>query len=614
MAYTRVTELDFDTIKGNLKDYLKNQSAFTDFDFDASNLQVLLDLLAYNTHYNAVLSNMVSNEMYLDTALKRSSVASLAKHLRYTPRSVRSAIGKVSVRLSNIAGTPTFLNIPSYTQFSTTVDGTPMTFFNRNSYTAVPNGSGEYFFPEVEIYEGRKLDFFYTVPANPTPATRYAIPNAGVDTTTIKVKVTEPSGAVNIYTQMNDITAANSTSLFYYLEENIEGFYEIFFGDGVLGYSPPAGSIVSLEYLISNGAMGNVSTTLAVTMNANSIAGEAQANRIISLISLPTGGMDSETVEQLRFNAIQRYTTNGRAVTANDYASIISAELPGAQSVNVWGGENNVPPVFGRVYISVKPKTGYVLTEFEKQRIVNDILRPRSVVTVVHEFVDPIYTFLNLEIRIDYQDGKTNKTAAEIAAQTNTTTNAFIDTNLERFNATYYQSQLQEKIMNLDDSILGVNIIVSLQKRIKVAAGQIFSGKIRWPSKLHPNQIRSNFFAYTTDDGAVVGARIRDYSDTMPPDYNGTGTLKIVNAATGKLLQDHAGTINYATGEMNITRLPVTGYLGASTDVRLIASIQETSQNITPGFDEILAMDDTTADVLSNLENGLNILVSPVVK
>jgi hypothetical protein len=614
MANTRVTELDFDQIKDNLKEYLKNQSAFTDFDFDASNLSVLLDILAYNTHYNAVLANMMSNEMFLDTALKRSSVASLAKHLRYTPRSIRSSVSKLRVTVGNVPGNPTFLSIVPFTLFNTSVDGTALTFYNRNTYTTTPNGFGDYVFEEVEVYQGRKLDFFYTVPANATPATRYKIPNAGVDTTTIRVKVTSTGGDISTYTRMDDVTAAKSNSLIYYLEENTDGLYEIYFGDGVLGYSPTAGSVISIEYLISDGTAGNVSNNIAISWNTNTIAGESDEDRSIETISKPSGGQNGEPTDQVRFNAVQRYTTNGRAVTVNDYSSLISSELPGAQSVNVWGGEYNDPPVFGRVFISIKPRTGYVLTEFEKTRIIDTILKPRSLVTVVHEFVDPSYTFLSFEVDLTFNESLTNASASQLAAQARSVITTYLDTNLERFNAVFYPSALQQSIMDIDDAIVAANLLVSVQKRLAVPAGGRFSGEFTLPIKPHPGEITSNFFVVNNTDGTVATVFIRDVPNTMPPDYNGTGILKLVDAITGNIVNNALGTVNYATGVMAITNLGVVGYIGASSDVRIRAEIQEGSRNIVPGYNEILTEDDTVTDVISNLRNGVHITVGTTTR
>jgi hypothetical protein len=614
MANTRVTELDFDTIKQNLKLFLQEQSQFTDYDFDGSNLSVLLDLLSYNTHYNAVLANMISNEMYMDTALKRSSVASLAKHLRYTPNSVRSASAKVKVTLTNIPTNPTYVILEPFTAFNITVDGTELIFYNNEAYTAFPNSSGQYVFEEVVIYEGTALSFNYPILPNPGPDKKYAIPNNNVDTSTLKVKVTYPNGSVETFTRMDDITAANSTSTFYYLEEGTDGKFYIFFGDGILGKNPDAGSVLAIQYLISNGTGGNVSKNITTNWRLNSIAGEEDDYRVVETISKPAGGSDGDTVEQIRFSAINRYSTNGRAVTSKDYASIISSELPGAQSVNVWGGENQTPPSFGKIYISIKPKQGYVLTELEKQRIINEVLKPRSMVTITHEFVDPIYSYLNLTVNVIYNSAMTNVSNSTLVSQVSDKVQTFLDTNLERFNSTFYPSQLQEQIMAIDDAILSANISVEIQKRITIIAGTPFTGTIKFPTKLHPGSLTSNFFIILDAAGSLTKVKMRDFPNDMPPDYNGTGTIRLYNVSNGTIVNDNFGTINYGTGLITIPNLDVYGFVGASSDVRILAEIQENSQDITPGFDEILILDDTVADATSNLKNGLTVNVNMLAK
>lgn len=603
MANIRVTELDFDTIKSNLKTFLQSQNEFTDYDFEGSNLSVLLDILAYNTHYNAVLANMVSNEMFIDTAIKRSSVASLAKHLRYTPRSIRSSSAKISISLQNVPGNPTLITLQPYTAFTTSADGESIVMYNKDGYTATPI-AGVYTFDEVVLYQGRKLDYFWTVSPTDDYTTKYIIPNLNVDTDTLRVKVTYASGGSDVFTLQDDITEVTTTSKIYYLEENTEGFFQIHFGDGVLGYAPSSGDQISIDYLISDGEDGNVSTNVDIAWTFDAIAGEDAVDRSATTISKPSGGSSAESVEEVRFNAINRYSTQGRAVTITDYSSILQSEIAGAQSINVWGGENNNPPQYGKVFISIKPKTGYVLTENEKERIINDILVPRSM-TVSHVFVDPTYTYLSFNIILRFNPNRTNKTAAELTAQANTLVTEFIDTNLERFNSPFYCSQLQADLMDMDVSILSANVDLTLQKRIEVTAGGSYTGSILWGGFPHPNDISSNYFAYTDINGNILTAQIRDVPNDSYLNHNGTGVLKLYNAANNDIILENIGTINYGTGEMSISNLDVTGYIGESSDIRIRAEVQ--SKDITPGYNEILVLDDTVADVVSNLVNGITI-------
>ena len=603
---TPVTELDFDPLRSSLKQFLRSQTAFTDYDFDASNLSVLIDLLAYNTHYNAVLANMVNNEMFLDTALKRSSVVSLAKHLNYTPRSQRSAEAKVNIVLQNVPGNPNFVTLDRYTLFNTTIGGDTYSFYNNESYVATPSES-VYTFGNVRLYQGRKLEYYYTVGASPGPDNKYVIPNQAVDTRTIQVAV-QYGGSANFsetYVLNTNAVQLNGTTKAYFMEENTEGFYQIYFGDGVLGRVLTAGDIVKISYIVSDGAGANVSTNVPITWTTSTLAGELQADRSITTISKPSGGAVREDIESIRFNALNAYSSNNRAVTNKDYAGIIQAQLPAARSVNVWGGEQNVPPSYGVVYISIAPKTGYFLTDDEKARIVNDILKPRSMVTMRHEFIDPEYTYLNFKITATFNTGATNRSAQQISSLLYNEVQTYITTNLEQFNAIFYQSQLHKQLLAADSSLLSVNIIQSLQKRIVPnISSTLFSGAVNFSAALHPAEITSTKFVYTAGT-AIYTARIGDVPDQTPPDYAGTGTLKLYDISNGNVIVENLGSVNYATGRVNINDLEITGYIGGITDVRITAQIQQTSKDITPGYNEILELDDSSASINSGLENGI---------
>ena len=614
----RVTELDFDTIKENLKTYLRAQSQFTDFDFDASNLSILLDLLAYNTHYNAILANMVSNEMFLDTALKRSSVVSLAKQLNYTPRSISSARAVVNVTLQNITGTPNYVTLNKYTPFSwINTDGASYTFYNTNTYTTTPTSSNTYTFGNVELVQGRVLDFRFLV-NNPGPAEKYILPNLNIDTTTLQVLVqyTGTSSYSEVYQQNTDITSIDSTSKIYFLQENTQGLAEIYFGDGVLGRQLSTGDTVKVTYLISDGDAANVSQDVTINWTCNSIAGETSGDRSISSVSKPSGGAAAEDIDSVRFHALHTYSAQNRAVTKNDYANILLLNLPGAQSVNVWGGENNIPVEYGKTFISIKPKTGYVLTEEEKTRIINDILIPRSIVTAQHEFVDPQYTYMGFNIAIKYSSAQTTKTSSEISSQVHDAVVNFMDANLSKFNATFYRSQLEEAVMNVDDSILSVNIQVRLQKRLPLIPKVRFTqvSAFKYPAAVHPAQLHSSYL-YFLDQTGLRTSIIRDVPDQSPPDYNGTGTLKLFDLSTGVVLQDFVGQVEYATGTVYLNSqaaLTLDGYLGNATSLMADANVQEGVGDITPVANEILVLDDNVADPLAYISNGIVIDVVAV--
>lgn len=606
MANIRVTELDFDTIKDNLKTFLRSQTAFTDYDFDASNLSVLLDLLAYNTHYNAVLANMVSNEMFMDTAIKRSSVVSLAKQLGYTPRSVRSSEALINITLQNVPGAPNFLTLDRYKLFNTIVDGTTLSFYNVDAYVTTPV-DGAYTFEKVKIYQGRQLEYFYTAGTGNSPANKFVIPNQNVDTRTIQVAVqyAGTSSYSQSYTLVDNVVNIGADSNVFFLEENTEGFYQIYFGDGVIGRNLGAGDIVRISYITSDGAAGNIAGNLTLTWTTNTIAGESSGDRSISTISKPVGGSDRESADDIRFNALTAYTSQNRAVTDQDYIDLILRQLPAARSVNVWGGEKNDPPEYGIVYISIAPKTGYVLTADEKTRIIRDILRPHSLVTMRHAFVDPEYTYLAFDILVRFTTAGTNRSAQQISSLVNDKVSSFVESSLRQFNKTYYESQLHEQIMNLDDSILSVNINKSLQKRIVANINDtIFTGSLQYPVKIVPGSVRSSRFV-TSREGVIYTVEVRDLPDTMPPTASGTGTLRLVSMSDGSLVETNIGSVNYATGVVNITNMIILGYVGTVNNVRISIDQQEDDDDVVPTYNEVLLLDDSTTDTIANLVNGI---------
>lgn len=612
----RVTELDFDTIKDNIKTYLRSQSQFTDYDFDASNLSVLLDILSYNTHYNAVLANMVSNEMFLDTALKRASVVSLAKQIGYTPRSRRCSTALVNVAIQNPTSASSFKTLDAYTGFTTNIDGTSYNFYNISSYSTTPV-SGVYTFSNVKLYQGRKLEYYWTVGSAPGPETKYEIPNTDIDTTTLQVQIQYGgTGSYSAaYTLATDLSEVSDTSLVYFLQENTRGYYEIYFGDNVIGQQLTQGDIIKITYLVTDGADANVSTNVSVGWSTNSIAGEISADRTITTISKPAGGSEKETTEAIRFRSINNYSGQGRVVTTTDYANIIADNVPGADSVNVWGGENNTPPQYGKTFISIKPKTGYVLTSNEKTRIINDYLKPRSMMTSQHEFVDPAYTYVNFNIKVKYTTTRTTRTSDEIKSLINSKVAEFMQTNLEKFSKVFYRSQLEEQLMDVDDAIISVNVLFKLVKRIPLVPNVRLSGgnTIEIPAKVHPAELTSSYF-YFTDAAGVHLCTLRDVPDESPPDYEGTGHIETYDLNTGEVV-DRPGTVNYATGVFTLNAaapLTISGYPAGVNTIYIYAGVQESIGDIYPHFNEILLQDDTVANAGANVANGITIEIESV--
>lgn len=389
MPNLRVTELDFDDIKANLKTFLESQSEFTDYDFEGSSLSVLLDILAYNTHYNAYLANMLTNEMFLDSAVKRSSLVSIAKHLGYTPNSVTGSRAVIDVAVSSVADNPATLTLNRYSPFSTSINGTTYTFYNLNAITATPSG-GTYTFDDVTVVQGTLLSKSYTV-GTPGPDEKYEIPNEAVDTSTLRVTVQNSVSdtTVNTYTLATDITGLDSTSEKYFLEENTVGNFQLYFGDGVVGKKLTAGNIITIQYLASAGDVTNVSTNFTQSFTSSTIGGSDSI--VVTTASNSTSGAPKETIASIRYNAPKANAAKNRAVTTDDFKTLIQNNYTGAESISVWGGEENNPPKYGKVIISLKPFDGFTISNATKTNIKKHCL------SLVHEAHHQAQLHLGLE-------------------------------------------------------------------------------------------------------------------------------------------------------------------------------------------------------------------------
>jgi hypothetical protein len=465
MSNLRITELDFDQIKTNLKTFLQAQDEFTDYDFEGSGLSVLLDVLAYNTHYNAFLANMLMNEMFLDSAVKRTSAVSIAKHLGYTPASVRGSTANIGVVVTSPTGLPNTLTMDRYTQFTSTIGGTAYTFSTNQALTAARSGS-TYTFSDVDIVEGTLLSYSYAV-SDITPDAKYEIPSLNVDTTTLQVTVqTSASDTTSsVYTLATDITGVDDTSKVFFLEENSNGKYQIYFGDGVIGKQLSVGNLININYIVSTGSITNVSSTSTQSFSAiTSIGGSSSV--VVSTNSNSTGGADAETITSIKFNAPKVNASRNRAVTSIDYESLILSNYSGAEAVSVWGGEENVPPYYGKVMISLKPFSGFTISDTVKNNIKNDILKSKQVLAITPVFVDPEYFYVNITADVKYYSALTTLTSGAIKTLVEGTIATYFSTELQKFNKTYNNSKLISLILAANTAINSVIITIKLQKRV----------------------------------------------------------------------------------------------------------------------------------------------------
>ena len=615
MSNLRIAELDFDQIKTNLKTYLNAQTEFTDYDFEGSGLSVLLDVLAYNTHYNAYLANMVVNEMFLDSAVKRSSAVSIAKHLGYTPVSARGAVANLDIVVTNPTGLPTTLTMDRYTPFTTTIDGVAYTFLTTEAKSAARVGT-TYTFAGVDVTEGTLLSYSYAV-SSITPDAKYEIPSADVDTRTIKVSIQTSASdtTTTTYTPVTDITGLDGTSKVYFLEQNPQGKYQIFFGDGIIGKTLSVGNIITIQYMVSSGSVVNVSGTVTQTFTAGGTIG-GSSNIVTTVNSNSTGGADAESISSIKFNAPRVNATKNRAVTAVDYESLILANYTGAESVSVWGGEDNDPPYYGKVMISLKPYNGFTISDTTKESIKNNILKSKQAITVTPVFVDPTYFYVGINADISYNSLVTTLSSDQIQASVNTAITNYFSTNLQKFNKNFTYSALINLILDSNSSITSALLTLKLQRRIipVLNTTNIFTNDtaIKFRNPIKPGSVLSSYF-YITVNGVQVFVKITDLPDTTPANDTGSGTLRLVNAVTGAIVQSGIGTVDYGTGTLSISSIVPTGIPFGSTDIRITAGVQEISYNLSISRNEVLVQDDTTINKASGLIPGTTVTVTAIV-
>ena len=615
MPNLRVTELDFDDIKANLKTFLESQSEFTDYDFEGSSLSVLLDILAYNTHYNAYLANMLTNEMFLDSAVKRSSLVSIAKHLGYTPNSVTGSRAVIDVAVSSVADNPATLTLNRYSPFSTSINGTTYTFYNLNAITATPSG-GTYTFDDVTVVQGTLLSKSYTV-GTPGPDEKYEIPNEAVDTSTLRVTVQNSVSdtTVNTYTLATDITGLDSTSEKYFLEENTVGNFQLYFGDGVVGKKLTAGNIITIQYLASAGDVTNVSTNFTQSFTSSTIGGSDSI--VVTTVSNSTSGAPKETIASIRYNAPKANAAKNRAVTTDDFKTLIQNNYTGAESISVWGGEENNPPKYGKVIISLKPFDGFTISNATKTNIKNTILADRKVLAIQPEFIDPEYIRIGLNIGVTFNTNLTNLSAEQVSNTVNTTVNNYFTNDLQKFNSNFYHSKLIKNIVDSDTSIIGAiaTVTAQIRKNLVLGVANSFSGDsaLQYNNRINPGEFKSTRF-FISESGTSTLVNITDLPDTRPANQDGTGTLRLINAVTNVVINANIGTINYRTGEVNITDFTPIGFPSGISDIRFNAPIQEESYNLASERNIIFVLDDSTRNATTGLAGGLTITMTAVAE
>ena len=587
-----VTELDFDTIKGNLKTFLRNQDQFTDYDFEGSGLSNILDLLAYNTHYNAVYANVLANEMFIDSADLRNSIVSHAKHVGYTPQSATSPIAYLD--LTVVGATGNTLTAARGTTFQTTVDGVTYNYLVKDDTTITPS-AGVYSFSSLPVYEGTLVTNKYTVDTVNADQ-RFLIKNELADTTTLKVTVQNSSidSTTATHTLATDLADVTGTSTVYYLEGAEDSQHEVFFGDGVLGKSLSTGNIVTLSYIVTNADDSNGATTFSLSGNVGGFS-----NVTVTTATNSAGGATAESANSIRFNAPKSWTTQNRTVTARDYESKVKQIFTNAKSVQVWGGEDHDTPVYGRVYISINPKVGTSLTEAKKTDIILQ-LKDFNVMSITPVIVDPTTTYLQLVVNVKYDAKSTTKSKDTIKSLVTSAITTYNSDELQEFDQMFRHSKFISTMNKVDTSILSNITTVKLHKSFTATTTAATTYTINLNNALYNPHSGHNATA-----GGILSSSAFTINGDVTNDYylndDGDGNVRIyyLSAGTKIYTNNTLGTVNYTTGQIVLNALYITSVGdvdgATSTDVRL--TIIPNSVDTIPVRNQLLAIDETNSTV-----------------
>ena len=561
------TQLDFDTIKGSLKEFLKSKSEFADYDFEASGLSNILDVLAYNTHYNGLLANFAINESFINTAQLRSSLVSHAESIGYVPRSYTSAQAKLNVN-TTVTGTnkPTTIELPRGTQFVSTVDNVSYTFRTREDFIGTDDGTGFYQFvtsvadTTIPVFEGvEKTKTFFV--GEVADSQIYVIPDVTIDTSTIRVRVYDSANSLTFttYTNITQAIRITNDSTFYQIKEVPNGYYEIIFGDGISsGKAPIAGNKVVIDYLSTTGTAANgaatFSTTATISIDGSSYAVNATTSNAAA------GGAYKESIESIRQNAPIAFSSQRRLVTAEDYKAQILANY-GSYLLDViaWGGHDNVPQVYGRVYAGLQFKAN--IDANTQQSIKNAILTTLSdnlsIMSIDLVFADVETTSLQLSTTFNLDPDLTGSTTKAMEQKVQTQINDYFSTNLNSFSKVFRRSNLLAIIDDIDVAILNSKMTVAMKRPLIPTTGTPFSYTVEFPATLATVDDTSNII---TSSNFTFNSKTCSIKNRL----NST-TLEIVSQ-DGTVEIDNIGSYDSVNGTINLVGFNPTAFVGSAID------------------------------------------------
>ena len=599
-----ISQLDFDDIKESLKVFLRGQTEFKDYDFEGSGMSILLDTLAYNTHYLSFNANMLANEMFLDSASLRSSIVSHEKTLGYEVTSARSPVATINIALSTDSATKT---MPAGTAFSTTVDDTSYQFVTIADITSSNNG-GSVPFDSVKIYEGTYITTKYLVDTSDVEQ-RFLLADNRADTSTLTVKVQNSASdsTTTTYTKATDITQLSSTSTVYYLQEVDGGRFEVYFGDGVVSKSLVDGNIVIMDYVVTNKTASNGASSFSAPSTIDGVS-----DITITTVASASGGAEPESLNSIKLQAPLDFSSQGRAVTADDYAVYARKLFPNTQAVSVFGGEDgsfdpslgvSSTPEYGKVFISIKSTTGLNLSDAQKSQLVSDFAKFK-VASVTPVIVDPETTFIILNVTFNYDSTSTTKEKTELETLVNTTIQNYTDTDLEDFNRPFRYSKLTGLIDQTDTAILSNITTVTLARFVTPTTTAATAYTLNFNNPFfHPHD------GHNADAGGIIastGFFIDGGSTEYFFDDDGKGNLRIYSLVAGvrTYLNGQAGTVDYTNGVIKINSVQITSVsnVDGSTSTRFRITVLPDSNDVIPVRNQLLEIDTINTVVVGTVD------------
>lgn len=547
--YLDVSGVSYPEIKQKLKEYISSNPKFTDYNFEGSALSVLMDILAYNSHINISYSNMNFAESFLDSAIKRSSVISRAKETGYLPRSASAARASINVSFT-VAGNPAQYIIPRGTKFTATVDGTSYSFVCTEDIMVY--NTDNIFSKTIEIYQGKFAEFSYTVDSTNTQQ-KFFIPNKMADTRFVSVEVKESVSSTE-YTPWSDfrnieLSDWDSTREIYFLQEDpISGFFEVYFGENVLGKQVSDGNVVKISYLFTDGPAANDARNFTLASSLPNTSGFS-----ITTVSGAVGGDEKQSIDSIKFVAPMWYASQNRACTTSDYKALMLKNYANIRDVNVWSGKDNIPRYYGRTFIAVRPVTGDNLSQSEKNSIEQDLLAKYSISGITPVIVDADYIYVSVDTIVSYDASRfTGISTTSLASSIQENIEDFFAEQVNKFATPLYFSKLVQTIDDTSNVITNSITNLKLEKKIEIIPDVPTSYEFSFNNGITPKSLRC--------ENLIIEDYVWQLEDVPvgnPPYQTGTIKVKRTEGNQEIILTSNAGTINYITGEISLVNLNI---------------------------------------------------------